>query len=538
MSSLTEAVYHSIVAGAPTPGSGGSAQATDPAKSAATGPEFTLLAEEQMEAVTQAAADAFPVYRKISPGARAAFLNAAAEKIQGSGDEIIATAMTETGLPQQRLQGELARTVNQLRLFAKVADQGDHLGVRIEPALQERKPLPRPDLRQQKIPLGPVAVFGASNFPLAFSVAGGDTASALAAGCPVVFKAHNAHPGTSQMVGQAISEAISEQGLPAGVFSLVYGRGTVIGQNLVADPRIKAVGFTGSRGGGMALMETAAARPEPIPVYAEMSSVNPIFLFPSALAGGSQALAEGFVTSLTGSAGQLCTAPGLLFVPEGESGEAFVAAVAEKLATAPGVTMLTPGICSSRVEGEKKLSSIAGVSEVGHGSEGETENAPAPAVYSTDAEAFVNTPELSEEIFGSVCLMVRYSDADELQSVASGIEGQLTATLYLDSDDATDAEGANALLDILELKAGRLLINGWPTGVDVGDAMVHGGPFPATSDGRSTSVGTLAIDRFLRPVVYQNAPAVLQRPAVQDSNPWNLTRRVDGEYVVAERKEG
>lgn len=538
MSTLTEAVYHSIVAGAPTPGSGGSTQATDPAKSAATGPEFTLLAEEQMEAVTQAAADAFPVYRKTSPESRAAFLNAAAEKIQETGEEIIATAMTETGLPRQRLQGELARTVNQLKLFAKVADQGDHLGVRIEPALPDRKPLPRPDLRQQKIPLGPVAVFGASNFPLAFSVAGGDTASALAAGCPVVFKAHNAHPGTSQIVGQAIAEAISEQGLPAGVFSLVYGRGTVVGQNLVADPRIKAVGFTGSRGGGTALMETAAARPEPIPVYAEMSSVNPIFLFPSALAGESQALAEGFVTSLTGSAGQLCTVPGLLFVPEGESGDAFVAGVAEKLATVAGVTMLTPGICRSRVEGENTLSSIAGVNEVGHGSEGETENAPAPAVYSTDAETFANTPELSEEIFGSVCLMVRYSDADELQSVASGIEGQLTATLHLDSEDATDAENANALLDILELKAGRLLINGWPTGVDVGDAMVHGGPYPATSDGRSTSVGTLAIDRFLRPVVYQNAPAVLQRPAVQESNPWNLTRRIDGEYAVAEGEEG
>lgn len=535
MSTLTESVYHSLVAGAPTEGTAGTTQATDPAKNQKTGPEFTLLGEAQTEAAAQAAADAFPGYRRLHPEKRAAFLTDAAEKIQAAEEEIIATAMTETGLPQARLQGELARTVNQLKLFAKVVSQGDHHGVRIEPALPDRKPLPRPDLRQRKIPLGPVVVFGASNFPLAFSVAGGDTASALAAGCPVVFKAHNAHPGTSQLVGQAIAEAVSDQGLPHGVFSLVYGRGTDVGQKLVADPRIKAVGFTGSRGGGTALMQTAAARPEPIPVYAEMSSVNPIFLLPSAVAGDSAGLAEGFVTSLTGSAGQLCTAPGLLFVPDGSHGDTFVDVVRTQLSEAAGVTMLTPGICSSRVEGEKKLSALPGVAQVGRGSEGQTEHAPAPAVYSTDVQTFVTTPELSEEIFGSVCLVVRYSSAEELERVAISIEGQLTATLHLDPQDSADAQTANGLLELLELKAGRLLINGWPTGVDVGDAMVHGGPFPATSDGRSTSVGTLAIDRFLRPVVYQNAPEVLQPAAVQDANPWNLTRRVDGQYVVSQK---
>lgn len=538
MSTLNETVYHSLVAGEPVAGTAGSTQAVDPAQNQKTGPEFTLLGEDQVEQAAQAAAEAFPAYRKLAPEARAAVLRSAAERIEAHGEEIVATAMTETGLPQPRLQGELARTVNQLRLFATVAAAGDHLGVRIEPALPDRKPVPRPDLRQRRIPLGPVAVFGASNFPLAFSVAGGDTASALAAGCPVVFKAHNAHPGTAQLVGRAIAEAVAEHDLPRGTFSLVYGRGVDVGQKLVSDQRIKAVGFTGSRSGGTALMQTAAARPEPIPVYAEMSSVNPTFLMPSAVSGDQKALAEGFVTSLSGSAGQLCTTPGLLFVPEGQQGDDLVQAVRTALGEAAGVTMLTPGICSSRVEGEQKLASLPGVTEVGRGTEGQTEHAPAPAVYSTDVKTFVGTPELSEEIFGSVCLVVRYGSSEQLEQVAEAIEGQLTATLHLDTQDRADIDAAEPLLELLELKAGRLLINGWPTGVDVGDAMVHGGPFPATSDGRSTSVGTLAIDRFLRPVVYQNAPESLQPAAVRDENPWNLTRRVDSRWVLAPKEEG
>ncbi|WP_044495680.1 aldehyde dehydrogenase (NADP(+)) [Nesterenkonia massiliensis] len=528
---LTEKMYHSLIGGKPVEGTSGTTQAINPATNEATGPEFTLISEDQTQQATLAAAEAFPTYRRLTPKARAQFLNAAADKIQAAGEQIIATAMTETGLPEPRLQGELARTVNQLRLFAKVAGQADYLGVRIEPAMPERKPLPRPDLRQVKIPLGPVAVFGASNFPLAFSVAGGDTASALAAGCPVVFKAHNAHPGTSQLVGAAISEAVAEEGLPAGVFSLVYGRGTVVGQALVADPHIKAVGFTGSRGGGTALMATAAARPQPIPVYAEMSSINPIFVLATALGKDDEALAEGFVTSLTGSAGQLCTAPGLLFVPEGPAGDDFVERVSAALTAAAGSTMLTPGICSSRVEGEEAWKTLDGVTEVARGTAGSTENAPAPAVYTTDVATFLSTKELSEEIFGSVCLIVRYGSEDELHRVATGIEGQLTATLHLDPA-RENLTFARAFVEDLELKVGRVLVNGWPTGVDVGDAMVHGGPFPATSDGRSTSVGTLAIDRFLRPVAYQNLPADLLPDAVRDENPWSVVRRMDGQYTL------
>ncbi|MBE3001967.1 aldehyde dehydrogenase (NADP(+)) [Nocardiopsis sp. HNM0947] len=543
MSSTNDQTHHSLIAGAPVAGTDGTTRAVDPARNAASGPEFSLLDNGQVAEATRAAADAFAGFRTVTPEARAAFLETAAERIEQSGAEIIANAMRETGLPEARLQGELARTANQLRLFAKVARAGDHHGVRIEPALPDRKPLPRPDLRQRTLPLGPVAVFGASNFPLAFSVAGGDTASALAAGCPVVVKAHNAHPATSLLVGQALSAAVADHGLPAGVFSLVYGRGNAIGQALVSDPRIKAVGFTGSRRGGTALMATAAARPEPIPVFAEMSSVNPVFVLPSAIAGGRDALADGFVTSLNGSAGQLCTAPGLLFVPEGSDGDDLVSRVTEKLSAAAGTTMLTPDICSARVDGEKTLASVDGVGELGRGGDGDGSNAPAPAVYTTDVETFAKSPELSDEVFGAVCLVVRYASAGQLPSVAAELEGQLTATVWIgagsdtDTGSGADHQSARDLLEALELRAGRVLFNGWPTGVDVGDAMVHGGPYPATSDGRSTSVGAAAIERFLRPVVYQNVPEALLPAPVRGHNPWNLTRRVDGATVVAGEEE-
>ena len=524
----------SLVNGGALAGEGGTVRGVDPARDAETGPEFTLLAERQVEQATRAAAEAFESYRRTDPQTRAAFLRTAADRLEEAGEAIVETVQAETGLPEARARGELARTVGQLRLFARVAEAGDGLGVRIEPALPDRKPLPRPDLRQRKLPLGPVAVFGASNFPLAFSVGGGDTASALAAGCPVVFKAHNAHPGTGQLVGQAITRAVREHGLHPGTFSLLYGRGSGVGQALVADPRIKAVGFTGSRSGGTALMATAAAREVPIPVYAEMSSINPIVLLPSAVRGDRRGLAAGFVASLNGSAGQLCTAPGLLLVPAGEDGDDLVRQVVEELSSTSGLTMLTRGICSARVEGEERLRGVPGVESAARGKAGATENAPAPAVYTTDVETFLGTPELSEEIFGAVCLIIRYDAEARLLELVDGLEGQLTATLHLDEADEADLGTAGRLLERLELTAGRVLFNGWPTGVDVGDAIVHGGPFPATSDGRSTSVGTLAIERFLRPVAYQNVPEGLLPAALRDENPWGLVRRVDGRYEVPE----
>ncbi|GER23289.1 2,5-dioxovalerate dehydrogenase [Zafaria cholistanensis] len=516
---------HSIIAGQQTPGEAGTTHGINPATGGELSPAYSLITEAQLAAATAAAEEAFESFKELEPEAHAAFLEQAAANVEAAGQDLISRAALETGLPEARLTGELARTTGQLRLFAAVVRQGDYRGVRIDPALPARQPVPRPDIRQRKIPLGPVAVFGASNFPLAFSTAGGDTASALAAGCPVVFKAHNAHPGTSEIVGRAIAEAARDLGLHPGVFSLIYGPGASIGQALAKDPAIKAVGFTGSRSAGTSLMATAAARPEPIPVYAEMSSINPVFLFESALRSEAGELAGAYVTSLTGSSGQLCTNPGLLFVPVGKDGDAFVVAVRHLLAQAHGATMLTPGIARSCREGIDALEGQDGVEVVARGVEGSTENAPAPMVFGTDVPTFMSNTVLQEEIFGAASLVVRYHSAAELVAAAQSMEGQLTATLLLTEEDHPVAA---PLIPVLERKVGRIIANGWPTGVDVGNAIVHGGPFPATSDSRTTSVGTLAIERFLRPVAYQNIPNGLLPEPLREDNPWNLTRRVEG----------
>ncbi|MFT4470465.1 aldehyde dehydrogenase (NADP(+)) [Arthrobacter sulfonylureivorans] len=516
---------HSIIAGESVTGTGGTVNGFDPATNETLEPAYSLIDAAQLATATAAAEEAFDSFSSLDPETHAAFLEKIADNIEAVGEELVERAMAETGLPAARLNGERGRTTGQLRLFAAVVRQGDHRGVRIDPAQPDRQPMPRADIRQRKVPLGPVAVFGASNFPLAFSTAGGDTASALAAGCPVVFKAHNAHPGTSEIVGHAIADAVRDSGLHPGVFSLIYGPGASIGQALVSDPAIKAVGFTGSRSGGTALVATAAARPEPIPVYAEMSSINPVFFFDGALKGDLDALAAAYVGSVTGSSGQLCTAPGLVFVPAGETGDAFAAAVNRAMAPSAGQTMLTRGIAESWTAGVDSLGKQDGVELVARGQAGATQNAPAPAVFGTDVPTFLSNNVLHEEIFGAASLMVRYTSTDDLLAAAKRLEGQLTATLHMtDEDQATVAP----LLPVLERKAGRILANGWPTGVEVGHAMVHGGPFPATSDTRTTSVGTLAIERFLRPVAYQNIPDALLPAPLQQSNPWQLNRRIDG----------
>lgn len=521
----TELTGHSIVAGAPLAGAAGTFAGQDPATAQALEPTYSLLDDAQVARATAAAQEAFASFSTLAPEPHARFLEQIADNIDAIGPGVVARAMQETGLPAARLTGEVARTTGQLRLFAQVVRQGDHRGVRIDPALPDRTPLPRADIRQRKVPLGPVAVFGASNFPLAFSTAGGDTASALAAGCPVVVKAHNAHPGTAELVGRAVADAIAACGLHPGVFSLVYGPGNAVGKALVTDPVIQAVGFTGSRGGGLALVAAAAARPVPIPVYAEMSSINPTILLDGALAGDVDSLAAAYLTSVTGSSGQLCTAPGLVFVPDGERGDAFVEAAGRAAAAAAGQTMLTAGIAEAWQQGVDTLAAQDGVHLVGAGSPGGTENAPAPAVFASAVPTLLSNPVLQAEIFGAASLVVRYADTDELLAAVDRLEGQLTVTLHLTEDDR---ETATALLPVLERKAGRILANGWPTGVEVGHAMVHGGPFPATSDSRSTSVGTLAIERFLRPVAYQNLPEYLLPEPVRSDNPWHLTRRVDG----------
>jgi NADP-dependent aldehyde dehydrogenase len=409
--------------------------------------------------------------------------------------------MLETGLPQARLQGERARTCGQLRIFARTVLAGEWLDVRVDQAQPARQPLPRADLRQRQIPLGPVAVFGASNFPLAFSVAGGDTASALAAGCPVIVKAHSAHPGTSELVGQAIVRAVQQCGLPAGVFALLFGSGREVGQGLVSNPHIKAVGFTGSRAGGLALCHSAQQRAEPIPVYAEMSSTNPVFLLPAALQARGEVLAQGFVASLTQGAGQFCTNPGLLVAVQGPALEQFVATAAELLQHSAAQTMLTPGIWAAYQDGVDSLSRHA--STVAKGVLPTGPNQCQAQLLRVSAAEYLANPALQAEVFGAAALIVQCRDEAERLQLAEALEGQLTATLQLDDDDIALAR---SLLPVLERKAGRILVNGWPTGVEVCDAMVHGGPFPATSDVRSTSVGTAAIQRFLRPVCYQDLP--------------------------------
>ena len=524
---------HSLIAGQPVVGEGKTAFGFNPATNEALEPAYTLITADQLTTATSAAADAYASFSTLDPETHAGFLEAIADNIEAIGEELIIRAGKETGLPAARLQGERARTTGQLRLFAGVVRQGDFRGVRIDPALPDRTPLPRADIRQRQIPLGPVAVFGASNFPLAFSTAGGDTASALAAGCPVVFKAHNAHPGTSELVGQAVVKAVKDAGLHPGVFSLVYGPGASIGQALVADPAIKAVGFTGSQAAGISLMRTAAARPEPIPVYAEMSSLNPVFVFEGALNGTAEqidALARQYVTAVTGSSGQLCTSPGLLFAPEGELGDKLAAAVGRAVSACAGQTMLTEGIAGSWNAGAEALGSAAGVDVVGQGTPGPTENAPAPTIFGTHISEFVSNHVLHEEIFGAASLVIRYSSTGELIAAINRLEGQLTASLQLTDEDYPTAA---ALIPALEQKVGRIIVNGWPTGVEVGHAMVHGGPFPATSDTRTTSVGTLAINRFLRPVAYQNIPQELLPAPLRDSNPWQLNRRIDGTVEAA-----
>ena len=500
-------------------------QAVNPATGEKLSPAYPGGSKAEVDQACALAEAAFDSYRETGLKARATFLETIAAEIEGIGDELVERAMAETGLPRPRIEGERGRTCGQLRLFASVVRAGEWLDVRIDPAMPDREPLPRADLRQRHIGLGPVAVFGASNFPLAFSVAGGDTASALAAGCPVVVKGHSAHPGTSELVGRAIQRAVAACKLPEGVFSLLFGSGKEIGQALVADPRIQAVGFTGSRSGGTALMATAQARPQPIPVYAEMSSINPVFLLPEALKARGKAIAEGFVGSLNMGAGQFCTNPGLVIAVEGPELDAFVAAAGEAVKGSAGQTMLTPGIHDAYQQGVGRLASHAKVTEVARGQAGETAHPCQAGLFVTQAEAFLSDPALQEEVFGSTSLVIACADAQEVARVAAQLEGQLTITLQMDDGDLATAK---QLLPTLERKAGRILANGWPTGVEVCHAMVHGGPYPATSDSRTTSVGSAAIFRFLRPVCYQALPEGLLPEAIRDGNPAGVSRLVDG----------
>ena len=501
--------------------------AVNPATGAPLEPSFSSAGTDAVAEAAALADAAFPAYSATDPDSRAAFLEACAEAILAVGDELIVRAMAETGLPRARLEGERGRTVGQLRLFAQTVRQGDWLDATIDPALPDRAPLPRPDLRRVNLALGPVVVFGASNFPLAFSVAGGDTAAALAAGCPVIVKGHSAHPGTSDLVAQAVVAAVKACDLPPGVFALLNGNSRALGAALVAHPHVKAVGFTGSRAGGLALMKIASERPEPIPVYAEMSSINPVFLLPAALADRAEKLGQEFVASLTLGVGQFCTNPGLAIALDGANLERFIASAGASLGqVAPGV-MLTSGIHAAYDKGVQHLLGHDKVTLLARGAESQGKNCGRAALFSVRARDLLQHADVINEVFGASSVIVRCADESEMLAVAEHLEGQLTATLHLTTQDEALA---TRLLPIIERKAGRLIANGWPTGVEVAHAMVHGGPFPATSDGRSTSVGTLAIERFLRPVCYQDFPDALLPRALRRDAVQSLPHRFDGAY--------
>ncbi len=467
---------------------------------------------------------AFDIYRQKSDVQRAAFLETIADEILALGDVLIQTAMSETGLAEARLQGERGRTMMQLRLFAQLLRDGDWVNARIDRAQPTRTPLPKPDIRQMQIPLGVVAVFGASNFPFAYSTAGGDTASALAVGCPVVFKAHPAHPATCELVGQAILKAVKKCKMPNGVFSLIQGASTKVGKGLVQHPSVKAVGFTGSFQGGKALFDIAAKRAEPIPVFAEMGSTNPVFFLPRILKEKEAALAAGMAQSVTLGGGQFCTNPGVFVVQKEANTDGFMDALSKELSKAPAATLLTKGIEKAYLRGISHQKQVDGTDSL-------TDfkgDSPIPHLLKSDVRTATKNPEILEEVFGPSTVGIVADNKEQLMNFAKNLKGHLTATIHGTAEDLAEY---GELIQILTQKVGRLVFNGYPTGVEVCPSMVHGGPFPSTTAPQTTSVGTLAVYRFTRPVCFQDFPDAYLPDALKDSNPLRIARLEEGIYV-------
>jgi NADP-dependent aldehyde dehydrogenase len=499
---------------------------SNPATGEKLAPDFREASDQEVERAATEAGAAFEIFQHTTPEQRSNFLRRIAEEINNLGDELIQRAKAETALPEARLTGERARTTGQLIMFAELIREGSWVEATIDRANPDRKPLPKADLRRMLVPLGPVVVFSASNFPLAFSVAGGDTASALAAGCPVIIKAHRGHPGTSELVARAVQKAVEACGMHVGVFSMLQGTGQM-GLQLVRHPVVKAVGFTGSLRGGRALFDAASARPEPIPVYAEMGSINPVVVLPGALQTKGSAIAEALMQSVTLGVGQFCTNPGLVFGLRGNAFSEF-ANKAGELAQKFSGTMLTQDICKRYREGVEKASAVQGVQAKGNTSSSMKSSDAAAVVLQADADTFLKQQTLHEEIFGPATLLVNCGSPAELESIARLLPGQLTATIHGTEEDLVQYKN---LIQILQQKAGRLLFNGFPTGVEVCPAMQHGGPYPATTDSRSTSVGTAAIKRFVRPVCFQNFPQAALPAELQNDNPRNIWRTVDGQFT-------
>ena len=500
-------------------------QAVEPRNGEPLEPLFFSANLEELNKAAALASDARLEFGKLARRTKAAFLRQIAQNIEALGDDLVQRALLETALPAARIESERGRTCFQLRLFADLVEEGSWVDARIDMPDKDRLPVPKPDLRSMLVPLGPVAVFCASNFPLAYSVAGGDTASAIAAGCPVIVNAHPAHPRTAELVGLAVADAVRTCDLPEGVFSLLFSKDYEIGQALVRHPDIKAVGFTGSRAGGRALMDIAAARPEPIAVYAEMSSINPTFILPNALSERSSEIAAGLHASFTLGGGQFCTKPGLVILPESSDFPEFAEKMSALTQDTANATLLTPGIKANYEKGVEKRARELGTTPDSR----ETEiGSVSAAMFQTSAETFLGKPDLADEIFGPTTLLVTAGTRDELLATARSLEGQLTAAIFGTADDLEEFAD---LVAILETKVGRLIFNGFPTGVEVGHAIVHGGAYPATSDSRTTSVGTRAITRFSRLVCYQGFPQAALPDELKDDNPNGIWRMIDGKLT-------
>ncbi len=514
-----------LIAGEWIASEGERVRAVDPATGAALEPAFYQAGEREVEAAFVAAVAAFEQTRDLAPERRAELLEAIADQIMALGDALLTTAQRESALPLARLTGERGRTTGQLRLFAALLREGSWVDAVIDTADPQREPVPKPDIRRMLRPLGPVVVFGASNFPFAFSACGGDTASALAAGCPVIVKGHPGHPATSEYFAHAVLAALRSLDLPAGLFSLLQGAGTQLGADLVRHPAATAVGFTGSQVAGRTLFDLAAARPNPIPVYAEMGSVNPLVLLPAALTERGEAIADGLAQSVLMGAGQMCTKPGLVFGIAGPDMERFTARLTERIGASGPLTLLNAGV---RHKFAASIEAIQGAPELTTLIEGTCSGTAdcSPSLFLVDAAVWRANPTLHEEAFGPAAMLIRCADEAELLAAVADVEGQLTGTVH--AGQAEKPALVAQVVGLLEERAGRVIFNGYPTGVEVCHAMVHGGPYPATTAPATTSVGQSAIRRFTRPIAYQNLPDSLLPPALQNANPLGIERKVNG----------
>ncbi len=490
---------------------------------------FFVATDVEIETAIAKSVAAFAIFSKTTFVQRAIFLEAIAEEILNIGDFLLERANLETGLPLARLTGERDRTMNQLKLFASLLREGSWADAVIDTAIPDRKPLPRSDIRRILQPVGPVAVFAASNFPFAFSTAGGDTASALAAGCPVIVKAHSSHAGTNELMANAIRKAAERTGMPDGVFSSLNGEGAILGQRLAMEPSIKAIGFTGSYRAGMALYTTVTQkRKEPIPLYAEMSSINPVVLLPETLALKASETATALASSITLGVGQFCTNPGLLFVIRSKTAEAFTESLVAALSNAATATMLNQHICKAYYADRSRVSQTKGVKILYNGEDQGQAYKGSSALFTVNAEDFIQDPSLQDEVFGPCSLIVVCDDRTQLETALQTLHGQLTGSIFGTTDEL---KRYSSVVDILQQKTGRIIFNNVPTGVEVCHAMVHGGPFPATTDARTTSVGTEAIRRFVRPVCYQDCPQELLPLYLQNENTAGIMRKVNGVYT-------